>query len=58
MHVIVKDGFRPPAGSVVDVVAAFDPSSSVAADTRGAVVVARGARVIATDDGADAGASR
>ena len=26
MHVVVKDGFQPPVGSVVDVLATYDPS--------------------------------
>lgn len=51
VHVVAKDGFRPPLGAVVDVLATFDPST-VAVDgaARGrAIVVARGARVLAVD---------
>jgi Flp pilus assembly protein CpaB len=50
-HVVVKDGFRPPIGAVVDVLASFDPS--VAGSRQIATSVARGARVLATDDPAD-----
>ena len=28
VHVVVKDGFQPPLGSVVDVLATFDPAST------------------------------
>jgi Flp pilus assembly protein CpaB len=51
VHVGAKDGFRPPLGAVVDVLATFDPSTVVAdGAARGrAVVVARGARVLAVD---------
>src|SRR3954467_2108389 len=49
VHVVVKDGFRPPEGAVVDVLAAFDPA--LRAGTRNtAVVVARGAQVLGVDD--------
>jgi Flp pilus assembly protein CpaB len=51
VHVVVKDGFRPPAGAVVDVLAAFDPSVGAAART-----VARGALVLAVDDASGSGA--
>jgi Flp pilus assembly protein CpaB len=44
VHVVVRDGFRPPAGVVVDVLAAFDASAA-----RRAEVVARGAVVVAID---------
>jgi Flp pilus assembly protein CpaB len=48
VHVLVKDGFEPPIGTVVDVLATFDPSIAVAAASAGeATVVARGARVLA-----------
>ncbi len=47
VHVVVKDGFQPPVGSVVDVLATYDPSLAVGAGTAGeATVVARGARVL------------
>jgi Flp pilus assembly protein CpaB len=51
IHVILKDGFRPSVGAVVDVLAAFDASSGPG--ERSATVVASGARVLATDDPAD-----
>jgi Flp pilus assembly protein CpaB len=48
VHVVVKDGFQPPIGSVVDVLATYDPSlASVAAAPGRAAVVARGARLVA-----------
>ena len=48
VHVLVKDGFQPPVGSVVDVLATYDPSIAAVAGTPGAAsVVARGARVLA-----------
>jgi pilus assembly protein CpaB len=48
VHVVVKDGFAPPIGAVVDVLATFDPSIAVGAGSPGrATVVARGARVLA-----------
>jgi len=47
MHVIVKDGFQPPTGSVVDVLATYDPSVAGAGGTSGrASVVAHGAQVL------------
>ncbi len=50
MHVVSKDGFQPPLGSVVDVLAAFDPTAASVDDTRdGATTVATGARVIGLD---------
>ncbi|HTK14836.1 MAG TPA: Flp pilus assembly protein CpaB [Acidimicrobiia bacterium] len=51
VHVTPKDGFRPARGSVVDVLAAFDPSVvAVDGPADAAVVVAGGARVLAVDD--------
>jgi Flp pilus assembly protein CpaB len=51
VHVTPKDGFRPARGSVVDVLAAFDPSVvAVDGPADAAVVVASGARVLAVDD--------
>jgi len=48
VHVVVKDGFEPPVGAVVDVLAAYDPAVATGAGTPGrASVVARGARVLA-----------
>jgi Flp pilus assembly protein CpaB len=50
VHVSPKDGFRPPPGAIVDVLAAFDPTAvTVVGGTDEAVVVAAGARVLATD---------
>ena len=47
VHVVVKDGFQPPIGSVVDVLATYDPSlASVAGSPGQATVVAHGARVL------------
>jgi Flp pilus assembly protein CpaB len=51
VHLTPKDGFRPARGSVVDVLAAFDPSVvEVDGPADAAVIVASGARVIAVDD--------
>lgn len=48
VHVVVNDGFQPPIGSVVDVLATYDPSiASVAGSPGQATVVAHGARVLA-----------
>jgi Flp pilus assembly protein CpaB len=56
VHIIVKDGFRPPDGAIVDVLASFDPASFVAAGARGrAAIVAAGAQVLALDDGPESG---
>ena len=53
VHVTPKDGFRPVRGSVVDVLAAFDPSVvAVDGPADAAVVVASGARVLTVDDSA------
>ncbi len=58
VHVGPSDGFRPPRGSIVDVLAAFDPTAVVVDGARdSAVVVASGARVLAVDDGADSAAT-
>jgi pilus assembly protein CpaB len=58
VHVVVKDGFAPPIGAVVDVLATFDPSIAVGAGSPGrATVVARGARVLATIGTAENGGS-
>jgi Flp pilus assembly protein CpaB len=46
VHVVVKDGFRPPAGAVVDVLAAFEATAGGRAE-----VVAGGARVLDVDEG-------
>jgi pilus assembly protein CpaB len=68
VHVLVKDGFQPPPGSVVDVLATYDPTISTVAGSPGqATPVALGAQVLAlagapqtgdtgaTADGAGAG---
>ncbi|HEY5172009.1 MAG TPA: RcpC/CpaB family pilus assembly protein [Acidimicrobiia bacterium] len=48
VHVIVKDGFQPPVGSVVDVLATYDPSLATGSGSPGeATLVARGALVLA-----------
>src|SRR5262249_56013471 len=48
VHVTVKDGFQPPLGAVVDVLAAYDPAIAAGAGmTARAALVARGARVLA-----------
>jgi Flp pilus assembly protein CpaB len=48
VHVRVPDGFRPPTGSVVDVLATYDPSLDSSTGTpRQAAIVARGAQVLA-----------
>jgi Flp pilus assembly protein CpaB len=56
VHVTPKDGFRPPRGSIVDVLAAFDPTVvAVDGPADAAVVVASAARVLAVDDQSTAG---
>jgi pilus assembly protein CpaB len=56
VHVVPKDGFRPPRGTVVDVLAAFDPTAvTVAGAGNAAVVVASAAQVIAVDGSASSG---
>jgi Flp pilus assembly protein CpaB len=51
VHVVAKDGLRPSLGSIVDVLATFDPATAAGAGSDGrASIVAQGARVIATDD--------
>jgi len=58
VHITPKDGFRPPRGSVVDVLAAFDPSVvAVDGPADAAVVVASGARILAVDDASTSGDS-
>ncbi len=55
VHLVLKDGFRPPVGAVVDVMAAADPSAATgtgAASLPDAAIVARGALVLAVDDAA------
>ena len=51
VHVAPKDGFRPPLGAIVDVLAAFDPTVvTVEGAGNAAVIVAAGARVLDVDD--------
>ena len=48
VHVVAKDGFQPPPGSVVDVLATYDPTISTVSGSPGqATLVARGAQVLA-----------
>jgi pilus assembly protein CpaB len=52
VHITPADGFRPPRGTVVDVLAAFDPTVVVVDGARtSAVIVASGALVVAVDEG-------
>ena len=56
VHVAPSDGFRPARGSIVDVLAAFDPTVVVVdGPADAAVVVASAARVLAVDDQSTAG---
>jgi Flp pilus assembly protein CpaB len=58
VHVVPKDGFRPPPGSIVDVLAAFDPTVvTVEGAGNRAVVVAGGARVLDVDPAGGNGSS-
>jgi Flp pilus assembly protein CpaB len=58
VRVVPKDGFRPPRGSIVDVLAAFDPTVvTVEGAGNSAVVVAGGARVLEVDDAGSSGSS-
>jgi Flp pilus assembly protein CpaB len=51
VHVTPADGFRPPRGAIVDVLAAFDPTAVIVDGARtSAVIVAGGARVLAVDE--------
>jgi pilus assembly protein CpaB len=53
IRVVSADGYRPPAGAIVDVLAAFDPTVVlVEGAIAEAVTVARAALVIARDEGA------
>ena len=56
MHAVIKDGFRPPLGAVVDVFATFDPTVSAAGARNTATTVARGARVLGVDEAAGSAA--
>jgi len=50
VHVAPKDGFRPAPGTIVDALAAFDPTAvTVVGSRNAAVVVASGALVLTTD---------
>ena len=56
VHITIRDGFRPPPGAVVDVLAAFDPTVVVVeGSTAEAVTVARAARLIGVDDIGESG---
>ena len=56
VHVTPKDGFSPPLGAVVDVLAAFDPTAvKVEGAGDAAVIVASGARVLGIDSDAGNG---
>jgi pilus assembly protein CpaB len=56
VHVLVKDGFQPPIGSVVDVLATYDPAlANIAASPGQATIVATGARVLALAGAAQTG---
>jgi Flp pilus assembly protein CpaB len=58
VHVTPSDGFRPARGSVVDVLAAFDPTVVVVdGPADAAVVVASGAQVLTVDDPSSSDAS-
>ena len=51
VHVTPADGFCPPPGAIVDVLAAFDPTAVVVEGARtSAVIVAGGAHVLAVDE--------
>jgi Flp pilus assembly protein CpaB len=51
VHITIADGFRPPPGAVVDVLAAFDPTVVVVEGASAeAVTVARAALLIGVDD--------
>jgi Flp pilus assembly protein CpaB len=56
VHVASKDGYQPPPGAIVDVLATFDPAAGVPGGGRGAAtVVAHGARVLTADDPGESG---
>jgi Flp pilus assembly protein CpaB len=56
VHVMIKDGFRPPRGAIVDVLAAFDPNAvAVENGAANAVAVARAAQVLASDGSGESG---
>jgi Flp pilus assembly protein CpaB len=56
VHVAPSDGFQPARGSIVDVLAVFDPTVvAVDGPADAAVVVASAARVLAVDDQSAAG---
>ncbi len=51
VHITPADGFRPPLGAIVDVLAAFDPTAVIVDGPRtSAVIVASGAQVLAVDE--------
>ncbi len=55
MHVVLKDGFRPPLGAVVDVLTAFDAGAPGRGLHESAGTVARGALVLGIDDPGESG---
>jgi len=59
VHVVLKDGFRPRVGAVVDVLASADPTvaASSPANAGRAVTVAQGAIVVGLDDPGEAGSA-
>jgi Flp pilus assembly protein CpaB len=58
VHITPADGFRPPLGAIVDVLAAFDPTAVIVDGPRtSAVIVASGAQVLAVDERDPADAS-
>jgi Flp pilus assembly protein CpaB len=59
VHVVPKDGFRPPRGAIVDVLAAFDPTVvRIQGAGDAAVIVAGGARVLEVDDSSPDGSGK
>jgi Flp pilus assembly protein CpaB len=59
VRVVTDDGLRPRTGDVVDVLVSLDPSIVVrGGGGEGAATVARAARVLAVDDGADGGSRK
>ena len=52
LHIVVKDGFRPPIGAIVDVLAASDTAAGAHHE---ATVVAKAARVLAVEEAGGSG---
>jgi len=57
LHVAAKDGYQPPPGAVVDILATFDPATVTVAGALDAHVVARGARILAVDGSTESGSA-